>query len=83
LSGIGASVYPSFGQMTLMVTTLYNPTIMFGSLVKVESVMTPATGFWRANAVTHDLETEMPAGKWYTHLSCNLYRDTLQIRDAA
>lgn len=75
--------YPSFGEMTLMVSTLYNPVIMFGSLVKVESVLTPATGFWRANSVTHDLEAEMPGGKWYTHLSCNLCRDTLQIRDAA
>jgi hypothetical protein len=62
--------YPAFWQAGIVVKTLYNPTILFGSRIEVKSELTPACGFWSPANVTHDLESETPGGQWFTTLHC-------------
>lgn len=65
--------YPLYTENGIQVTTLYNPNIRFGGKVKVESALKPAVGNWSPFQVTHDLESEMPGGKWFTRIACNVF----------
>lgn len=71
--------YPTYTQSGISLTTLYNPSITFGGSIKVESILTPAAGFWTPNYVGHDLDAEVPGGKWYTHIEASLYGQTVAI----
>lgn len=70
--------YPSFTQNGIVVKTLFNPQITFGSLIKVQSMVTdggiesisanpgtlPADGVWSIYKMDHALDTKMPKGQW-------------------
>ena len=58
--------YPQFTSDYLVVTTLLNPELVCGSLINVSSEITPACGQWQVVHVTHEFESEMPNGQWFT-----------------
>lgn len=59
--------YPSVGgQNYIRITTLFLPSIAYGSDVKVESLIKPANGVWTVNTLSHNLECETPNGAWFT-----------------
>jgi hypothetical protein len=65
--------YPTHTQAGISVTVLFNRSIVFGGRVRLESELVPAIGdTWTPYMVTHDLEAEMPGGKWFTSFECNL-----------
>lgn len=65
--------YPVHTQGGIQFTTLYNPSIVFGGRVRIRSELTPAIGdTWVPAIVTHELESEMPGGKWFTTAQCLL-----------
>lgn len=64
--------YPTYTQSGIQLTTVYNPAIAFGTEIQVASQLLPASGGWTVAQVTHDLESEMPGGKWFTRLECGL-----------
>ena len=64
--------YPAHTANGISLTTLYNPAIVFGARVQVDSVLKPAVGVWTVFKVAHDLESETPDGQWFTHLDCAL-----------
>jgi hypothetical protein len=57
--------YPKFSQGGVIVRTEYNPNLVFGRQIKVQSVLTPACGVWAINGVDLALETETPGGAWF------------------
>lgn len=63
--------YPTHTDTGLFVTTVYNPNIVFGGKVKIQSSIKNANGVWTLYDVTHDLESETPGGKWFTSIGCN------------
>lgn len=65
--------YPAFTENGIIVKTEYNPTILFGSQIEVRSELTTACGFWTPVAISHDLESEMPGGQWFTTIQCNVW----------
>ncbi len=65
--------YPDHTQAGIRIVSLYNPNLKFGVKVKVESALTPTVGFWSPYVVSHQLESEMPGGKWFTTIECNVY----------
>ncbi len=69
---------PSFTSTGISVTTLFNPSIVFGGAVQVESI-TRSAGVWTPFAVGHDLEAEMPAGKWFTHMEASIFGQALPV----
>ena len=65
--------YPLRTQNGFSVTTLFNASINFGGAIQVESAITQANGQWAVFSLTHDLEAEVPGGKWFTTIDCNLF----------
>lgn len=60
--------YPTFSSNGLMLTTVFNPSIVIGGIVQVQSSVTPACGQWVVVQISHSLESETPGGQWFTHL---------------
>lgn len=60
--------YPAFSGKGIMCTTLYNPNIVCGRKIKVESSLTVANGEWNPVGVYHMLESEIPDGAWFTYV---------------
>lgn len=64
--------YPMRTENGIELQTIFNPSVVFGAAIKVESALTPANGQWKVANVTHDLEAETPGGKWFTTMECNI-----------
>ena len=66
--------YPSFTSTGIMVSTRFNPRVEFGKRVEVESSVQQgnanhgANGIWVVVNLVHDIEAEVPGGKWLTHM---------------
>lgn len=60
----GMKEYPVFDKKGIKVECLYNSAVLLGGLIVVQSVVKAATGTWRVNGLTHELESEKPGGKW-------------------
>jgi hypothetical protein len=73
--------YPQFTQNGIMVRTLYNPSLVFGQTVEVESVLTPANGRWTIAAISHNLDSDVPGGAWFTSIECGLLGQTVAVID--
>ena len=67
----GMRGYPAFTSSGIEVTTLFNPTLQYGGNIQVESQLTPACGTWNIYNLAHELESEIPSGKWFTTLSAS------------
>jgi hypothetical protein len=60
--------YPTFSSNGLMLTTTFNPSVVIGGVIEVQSSLTPACGKWIATQIAHSLESETPDGQWFTHI---------------
>jgi len=56
--------YPTFSQSNVNIRTRFNPDLKIGSKVTVQSSLTPACGDWVVINVNHDIEAQVPHGKW-------------------
>lgn len=61
----GMDGYPSFTSQGIIVKSLFNPSIGFGSKIQVNSdVVTNANGQWVVYSLSYNLDARMPRGKW-------------------
>ena len=60
--------YPTPTPMGVNVTTVFNPSLVFGSLVKIQSTLPSCTGTFQIFQMEHNLESEIPGGAWFTRL---------------
>ncbi len=58
--------YPTCSPSGIIVKTLYNPNIVFGAQVQVQSTIDIANANWYAFNVRHDLMSEGFDGPWFT-----------------
>ena len=58
--------YPTYDSMGVILKTLFNPAIKYGSSIQVQSSLTPACGTWSVYMLAHELESETPGGQWFT-----------------
>jgi hypothetical protein len=72
--------YPAFSQNGIQLSTLYNPSLTFGRRVNIQSVLPQASGVWRIDHVSHNLESETPNGAWFTSIECGLLGAPVGIR---
>lgn len=63
--------YPIYNSKGVVIRTLFNPDVVLGSDIEVESELTPANGKWHVYSTSHSLESETPNGQWFTDLLCN------------
>ena len=73
-SETGMVGYPAHTDQGIAVTSLFNPNIVFGAGVQVQSTLTPANGLWSVFSLVHELEAGWPeASKWFTTFKANYY----------
>ena len=66
--------YPGYsGYSGITVKTIFNPFIRMGAQFEVSSQLTFANAVWVAYNVNHDLESQMPGGKWFTSCEGQYY----------
>ncbi len=61
--------YPMRTQIGVTATSLYNPRVVLGGNIRVETSNTPAQGTWHVIRLEHVLESETPGGSWITSLT--------------
>lgn len=71
--------YPAFTQNGIQLTTLYNPSLVFGTEIKVESALVPARGRWTIASVHHNLDSETPGGAWFSSVECGLLGQVVAV----
>lgn len=65
--------YPLRTQDGFSVQTLFNPSIAYGGAIQVESDIAQANGKWTVFSLSHDIDAEVPGGKWFTNVDCHLF----------
>jgi hypothetical protein len=63
--------YPRFNATGITVKTLFNPAVIHGGTVQVQSSLQPACGTWRVNTMAHNIESKRVGGAWFTTLECS------------
>jgi hypothetical protein len=64
--------YPSYTPYGIMFQSLYNPNLTLGGKIKLTSSILPEqtvatpSGIWVVYSLDHDLECQMPRGKWFS-----------------
>lgn len=65
----GLRSYPTWDSLGLNVSTLFNPSIGYGSKIHVDvPEFANATGDWTVYRLFHELDTQVPHGLWFTDL---------------
>jgi len=63
--------YPTFDGVGVNFQTLFNPAVVFGGSVQIESDVQQACGQWVVTSVNHRLESEKPGGAWFSSIRGN------------
>lgn len=66
--------YPRWSSAGVMLKILYNPAVILGGSIMLQTSLTRAQGSWRVMSVNHELESIVPGGAWFTDMEC--YRVT-------
>lgn len=54
--------YPTFNQDGISCRCIFNPDLLYGGLIKVESLVPRASGVWRITKLTHNITAYIPGG---------------------
>lgn len=67
--------YPTYSNIGIGVRTVYNPNIQYGGTIQVQSSLKVANlnGNWIVAGLSHNLESELPGGKWETEIQAQNY----------
>jgi hypothetical protein len=68
--GSGLIGYPVLQPAGVSVECLYNPAILGGGLIEVDSDIPNANGHWLPYQLTHQLQCNTPHGAWFSQLNC-------------
>jgi len=63
--------YPTFDGIGVNFLTLFNPSIIFGGKVKIETDLPQAAGEFFVQTIAHRLEAEKPGGPWFSYVRAN------------
>lgn len=58
--------YPTNWNLGVAVKTVFNPQLRIGGICQVQSILPFANGQFTMFDVSHELESEMPNGQWFT-----------------
>lgn len=65
--------FPSYTSMAdgggLALTCLYNKDLKVGGKVQVKSQLSVANGTWQVFSISHELESLVPGGQWFSHFN--------------
>lgn len=60
--------YPAYTSWGVTITITFNPSINYGSKIKLVSSLLPACGEWVIYRIEYILESETPEGEWFCYL---------------
>ena len=60
--------YPTFNGYQLAMNVLFNPDIVFGGKIIVDTSIPQASGEWVVQSINHRLDSETPDGFWYSEI---------------
>jgi hypothetical protein len=63
--------YPRYNTTGITLKSLFNPSIILGGNIQVESQLTGAAGVWTVNNMTHNLESQREGGAWFSTMECS------------
>lgn len=63
----GMAGYPTFDGVGVNVTSIFNPAIIFGGSVNVETDLPHARGQWVVTSMAYQLSSETPNGPWFVN----------------
>lgn len=63
--------YPTFDGVGVNFQSLFNPAVIFGGRIKLETDIERAAGEWIVTSVAYRLESEKPGGAWFAHIRGN------------
>lgn len=64
----GMKGYPTFTAYGITLESVYNPSIPFGGMIEVVSELEPACGRWSVYGLNHELQSNVPGGKWFSQI---------------
>lgn len=63
--------YPTYDGVGVNFKMLFNPSVTFGGLIKLETSIIQAQGQWIVTSVNYDLTSELPGGAWFAQIRGN------------
>lgn len=69
-STTGMIGYPCFSTQGMLFDTFFNPNIIVGGTVQVQSEVEMANGLWYVTNISHTLESIVPGGRWQSTVNC-------------
>lgn len=64
--------YPTFDGVGVTCKILFNPAVLFGGKIKLETDILKAQGEWVVSSVSHNLSCELPDGPWFSTIRGSL-----------
>ena len=68
----GLNGYPTFDGVGVNFQTIFNPSLTFGGRVKLVTDLPQAAGTWIITSISHQLESELPNGQWFSQVRGNI-----------
>jgi hypothetical protein len=63
--------FPTIGQYGIHCETLFTPALTLGGEIQIaDSIVPSANGTWQPYSITHELESLMPGGAWFSAMDC-------------
>ncbi len=63
--------YPKYTSQGIALRTVFNPNILFGGQIKLDTSLKQARGTWYVNKVSYDLAARITNGPWFTDIEAN------------
>jgi hypothetical protein len=63
--------YPTFDGTGINCQILFNPAVVFGGAIKLETDIARAAGEWIVTSLSYQLESDRPGGAWFTQIRGN------------
>jgi len=67
----GLVSYPTFDGVGVNFETYFNPAVIFGGSIQIDSSIPQAAGVWIVTSVSHLLDSEKPGGRWFSRIRGN------------
>ena len=67
----GMKGYPTFDGIGVNLEIFFNPSVIFGGSIKIQTDIPQAAGVWIVTSVSHQLESEKPGGAWFSRIRGN------------
>lgn len=64
--------YPAFLSNGVAFAMLFHPDVQRGSMISLQTELTPACGTWSVFGINHELSTETPNGPWFSYVEATV-----------